>query len=480
MNFRSILYINGILILALALSMAIPMAVDLYMNHHDWKVFFLCMTLGLFLGGALVLNNRGSRLSLNRREAFLVIVSCWLTASLLGTLPFVFSDIDLTFSLAFFESVSGVTTTGSSVIANIEMAPPGILIWRAMLQWLGGMGTLLMAASILPFLGIGGMQIFRSDQSDQEKALTRSTKMTLTLGSLYAILTLLCATAYSLTGMGRLDAAAHAMSTLSTGGFSTHELSFGHFDNQALEIIAILFMITGSLPFFILLKGLKGDARSIFQDSQIRAFLLILAGSCLIVTGFLHLHHEIALDEAFRSASFQTVSVITGTGFTTANYNLWGSFIVGLFFFLMAIGGCAGSTSGGIKIFRIQIFFLLIAQHIQRLFYPHGVFVKNYNAKPIPADVPVSVLGFLFVYAGGFLALALALSLTGVDVMTALSGAIAALSNTSLGMGDVIGPTGHYKDLPESAHWILSAGMLLGRLEIIVALVILQPFFWTK
>lgn len=478
MNFRPILFIIGVLVSLLSLSMILPILIDLYRSNPDWKVFFLCMMLGLFFGGALLLNTLGSDTILSRRQTFVLIVTGWLSAALVGTLPFMFSTLNLSFSQAFFESVSSLTTTASSVISNIEEAPPGILIWRALLQWLGGLGTILMAISIMPFLKIGGMQLFRSDQGYKEKVVSRTAHLMISITLIYLVLTLLCILSYRLGGMTRFDAFAHALTTISTGGLSTREHSFGYFENPELRILAIIFMILGSLPFILLLKGLKGDFKSLISDSQVKAFFAILVLSSFIVSSYLLIIHTLPAQEAFLNGTFQTVSLITGTGFTSQNYNLWNDFILMLFLFLIAVGGCAGSTSGAIKIFRLQIFATVIRQQIQKLFYPHSVFISRYNSIPLQNDVPLSVLGFLFLYALCFTLLALALSLTGLDVMTSISGALSALSNTGPGMGDFIGPMGSHANLPESAHWILCIGMLLGRMEIIAVLILFQPLFW--
>jgi trk system potassium uptake protein TrkH len=478
MNLRPILFAIGLLLCVMSLSMLIPIFFDLYRGDSDWRVFCLCMALGLFLGGALLLSNHSTEITFNRRQIFLVIILGWLSAALLGSLPFVFSSLDLTFSEAFFEATSGVTTTGATNIPDLDLAPPGILIWRALLQWMGGIGTLLMALTVMPFLKIGGMQIFRAEQAQSENVLPQTHKLAGSIVLTSVVITLLCTLVYNLAGMGRFDALAHALTTISTGGFSTHNASIGYFENPHLQIWVIFFMICSAIPFIVLLKGFQGDMRAFLSDSQLKAYACLLILASVIIALYLCIYQEIPASDALLNGTFHTVSLLTTTGFTTANYNLWGGFTIAFFFFLMTIGGCGGSTSGGIKIFRFQIFFSIIRQQVRRLFFPHGVFAANYNGQPIPPDAPLSVVSFLFLYAACFAGLSLALAFTGVDTMTALSGAMASLSNTGPGLGDLIGPAGNYSALPEDAKWILCLGMFLGRLEIIPVLILMQPLFW--
>ena len=479
-DFRPIAYVIGILLSTLAVGMALPMLVDLYYGNSDWKVFFLCILTTAFFGGVLVLSNTGDSLVINTRQGFLMITLSWGVLSLFAALPFWFSTIGLSFTDAIFESVSGITTTGSTVIVGLDYAPPGILLWRAILQWLGGIGIILMALSVMPFLKVGGMQLFRTELSENEKALPRTAQFANTIGWIYVVLTLICAVAYHLTGMSIFDAFAHAMTTISTGGFSTYDTSFSHYDTPWTEMVAITFMIVGSLPFILYLKAMKGSLHSLINDSQVRWFLSILALSTFILFLVLLWHTPMGGSKALIKSAFNATSIMTGTGFVSDDYQQWGGFAMSLFFFLMVVGGCAGSTTCGIKIFRFQVLYAVTNIQFKKLLHPHGVFIPHYGSKPIPEGVPSAVMSFFFMYALCFALLAMALSFVGLDFLTAMSGAATGISNVGPALGDIIGPAGNFQPLPDSAKWILSAGMLLGRLELFTVLVMFSPNFWRR
>lgn len=478
MDLRPVLYVIGVLLTILAISMVIPMLADLYFGHEDWKVFFLCIIITAFFGGSMILSNSGQTFTIGTRQAFLMITLSWFALALFASLPFKMGQLDLSFTDSFFEAMSGITTTGSTIMTGLDSAPPGILMWRAILQWLGGIGIIIMAMSVLPFLNIGGMQIFKTELSESEKVLPRTAQLSSSIGLIYLVLTLACIVAYMMSGLQTFDAVAHALTTISTGGFSTFDSSFGNFPNVSTEIVAIIFMIVGSLPFVLYLKAVHGSLRPFTEDTQVRWFMAIVAGSVIITVIYLVFQQGSNPGEALRRATFNIVSLITGTGYTNGNYNQWGGFAVSLLFFLMVVGGCAGSTTCGIKIFRFQVFYTVCKVQIQKLIHPHGVFIANYNGKPLAPDVPMSVMSFLFLYALTFVILAIALSFVGLDFLTAMSGAVTSISNVGPGLGHIIGPSGTFAPLPDSAKWILSAGMLLGRLEIFTVLVLLSPNFW--
>lgn len=478
MDLRPILYVNGILITILAISMGLPLLADLYFGNPDWKVFLLCIVITAFFGGSLVLSNSGQVHNINTKQAFMLITTSWCSLAFFAALPFTMSQMDMNFTDSYFEAMSGLTTTGSTVIDTLEQSPPGILLWRAILQWLGGIGIIIMAMSILPFLNVGGMQIFRTELSESEKVLPRTAQLASSIGLIYLVLTLACTVAYMMSGMQTFDAVAHALTTISTGGFSTFDTSFAHFPNISTEIVAIIFMLAGAIPFVLYLKAAQGNLRPLFKDVQVQGFAGIVVASIIITSIYLILNDYMHIGEALIHSSFNIISLITGTGYVNYDYYQWGPFIVTLFFMLMAVGGCAGSTSCGIKIFRFQVFYAVAKVQIQKLIHPNGVFIASYNNKPLPADVPMSVMSFLFLYALSFALLAIALSMVGLDFLTAMSGALTSISNVGPGLGDTIGPTGTFKSLPDSAKWILSAGMLIGRLEIFTVLVMLSPNFW--
>ena len=375
--------------------------------------------------------------------------------------------------------MSGITTTGSTVIKGLDEAPAGILLWRALLQWLGGIGIIVMAVAIMPMLQIGGMQLFRMESSDRsEKVMPRVRQISTAIGLVYLALTAICAAALGLAGLSGFDAIAHAMTTIATGGFSTRDGSIGHFANPLAESIIVVFMILGSLPFVLYLQAMRGTPGAILRDTQVRWFMSVVVFFALTVGLWHHWANDAPLLRALQLSVFNVISIITGTGYTSADYSTWGGFAVGVFFFLMFIGGCAGSTTCGIKIFRYQVLYATAEAQIRRLIQPHGVFIAHFNRRPITEDVSGSVMGFFFLFVASFAVLAMLLSLLGLDMVTALSGAATAICNVGPALGDIIGPSGYFGPMPDAAKWILSAGMLLGRLELFTVLVLFSPAFW--
>jgi trk system potassium uptake protein TrkH len=463
----------------LALAMSLPALVDAATGHSDWQVFLASAGLTLFIGVSLILTMRGGDMAIGIRDAFILTIGSWLGVTLFASLPFVFSGLNLSFSDAFFEAMSGITTTGATVIVNLDNAPPGILLWRALLQWLGGIGIIVTAVAMLPMLKVGGMQLFRMESSDTtEKVLPRAAQISTAIGAIYFILTAVCAIAYWVAGMPGFDAIAHAMTTIATGGFSTSDASLGAFATPSIEWIAVVFMIVGSLPFVLYLQAVRGRPMSLFRDTQVRWFLSIALTLVIIVVLILSFTQDFGSGQSLRLSAFNTISILTGTGYSTAAFDNWGPFALTIFFLIMFVGGCAGSTTCGIKIFRFQILYETATAQIRRLVQPHGIFIPYYNRSPITDEVAMSVMSFFFIYVLVFIVLALGLSALGLDFLTALSGAATAISNVGPGLGPVIGPDGTFTTLPDAAKWLLSAGMLLGRLELFTILVLFAPAFW--
>lgn len=480
MDMRPILYVIGILLCTLAASMILPIIADLAVDHKNWKVFLLCMTFTFFFGGALVLTNSGERFHMTVRQTFVMTTLSWIVLAIAGAAPFALSDIRLGIADSFFESVSGITTTGATVMTGLDDAPPGVLLWRAILQWLGGIGFIVMALSVLPFLKVGGMQLFQTESSESEKALPRATQLAASIGLIYFGLTVICMSCYKLSGMTAFDAIAHSMTTIATGGFSTFDASFSDFDTAWAEITAIVFMLMGGLPFILYVKALRGNWSALFRDSQVQAFFSIVTLAIITMIAFLVIQNDEPFWEALRRASFSVVSIITGTGYTNGDYGSWGGFAVILIFFLMVVGGCAGSTTCGIKVFRFQVLYAVTMAQLKQLIHPHGIFTPHYNHQALPKGIASAVMGFFFVYALSFSMLAIGLSFVGLDFMTAMSGAVTSISNVGPGLGDIIGPTGTFQPLPDSAKWMMCAGMILGRLELFTVLVLFLPTFWLK
>lgn len=479
LDFRPILFILGLLLTTLALAMSLPALVDAATGHADWQVFLASAGLTLFIGVSLILTMRGGDMAIGIREAFVLTIGSWLGVTLFASLPFVFAELNLSFADAFFEAMSGITTTGATVIVNLDAAPPGILLWRALLQWLGGIGIIVTAVAMLPMLKVGGMQLFRMESSDTtDKVLPRAAQIATAIGAIYFILTAICAIAYWAAGMPGFDAVAHAMTTIATGGFSTSDDSLAAFATPGIEWIAVVFMIVGSLPFVLYLQAVRGRPMSLFRDSQVRWFLSLALALVIIVVLILLLTQDFSSAQSLRLSAFNTISILTGTGYSTAAFDNWGPFALTIFFLIMFIGGCAGSTTCGIKIFRFQILYETATAQIRRLVQPHGIFIPYYNRSPITDEVSMSVMSFFFFYVLVFIALALGLSALGLDFLTALSGAATAISNVGPGLGPEIGPNGTFTNLPDAAKWLLSAGMLLGRLELFTILVLFAPAFW--
>jgi len=478
-DFRPIFFVIGVLLTTIAIAMLLPAIADGLKGNPDWKVFLASSGFTLFIGTCLIFVNRTGDSRLTVRQAFVLTTFSWIIISGFAALPFVFSDLGLSYTDGYFEAMSGLTTTGSTVIVGLDNAPPGILLWRALLQWLGGIGIIVTAIAILPMLRVGGMQLFRTESSDQsEKILPRAAQLSGAIGLIYLLLTVLNGLAYWVAGMSPFQALCHGMTTISTGGYSTSDMSLGQFDDAAIEGIATIFMVLGSLPFVLYLQAVRGETWALFRDTQVRWFMGIVIVALTAMTGWQWIANQTPLDDAVRYSAFNTISIITGTGYSTADFSAWGSFALPVFTVLMFIGGCTGATTGGVKIFRIHVLAQTAWIQVLQLIQPHGVFLSKFNRRPIPDSVPPSVMGFFFLFMICFAAIAMALSLMGLDYVTSISGAATSIANVGPGLGPIIGPSGTFQTLPDGAKWLLSAAMLLGRLELFTVLVLLVPRFW--
>ena len=478
-DLRPSLYVIGFLLATLAIAMVLPVLVDLAAGNPDWQVFLASAALTLFVGITLVLGFRVRRFRLTVRETFILTTVSWAAITAFASLPFAFSSLGLSAADAYFEAMSGLTATGSTVIAGLDRAPPGLLLWRALLQWLGGIGIIVMAVAILPMLGVGGMQLFRSESSDQaEKLLPRAAPFATSITLIYGGLTMIWAAALWAAGMSPFEAICHAMTTIATGGYSTSDGSIGHFASAWVDGIVIVGMLVGGMPFVLYLGAVRGNWSGLWRDGQVRWFLAICAAMALMLGAWQWWTMDAAPLNALRYATFNVVSVITGTGYATASYDQWGTLAMTMLFFLMFVGGCTGSTTGGIKVFRYQVLFAAAQVQIRQLVRPHGVFVPHFNGKPVPEGVPWSVTGLFFLFFLAFAAVALGLALLGYDFVTSVSGAATAIANVGPGLGPTIGPDGNFAGLDESAKWLLAAAMLLGRLELFTVLVLFVPSFW--
>jgi trk system potassium uptake protein TrkH len=479
MNFKPIFYVNGLLLLALAVAMLFPALVDLYRAHEDWKVFAVAMLVTSFAGFAMVFINQQKSFHMQHREIFVMTSLSWVLMAAFGALPFCFAADPLTFTQGFFEAMSGLTTTGSTVYTGLDTMPAGLLLWRALLQWIGGIGFIVVAIAILPLLKISGMQLFKSQSfGEVEKALPRANQIAAYLCSVYAGLTILCAALYYASGMTVFEAICHAMTTVSTGGFSTSDSSLGHFASGTIEAIALAFMLAASLPFLLFLRLFRGSFKGFFRDSQVRAFLLLVATLSIIVTAYLLLTGRYGLIESLRHGTFMVVTIITTTGFATQDYMTWGPFAAGMAFLITFMGGCSGSTSGGLKTFRLQILWKLMSQQLKSLILPNSISNVTYNGKRVSDNDLAAVAGLFFIYIATWIVASILLSLCGLNVITAMTGAATAISNVGPGLGAIIGPAGNFSTLDAAPVWILSASMLLGRLEFMTLVILLMPRFW--
>ncbi|MCA8887323.1 MAG: TrkH family potassium uptake protein [Parvularculaceae bacterium] len=484
---RPVLLVTGVLVGVLGVTMLLPLIADLVAedpaDRANWSAFGVSAIIAVFFGAALAATSWGRIDQITVKQGFLLTASSWVALVAFSALPIALGAFHMSYTDAFFEAMSGLTTTGATVIEGLDDAPPGLLLWRSMLQWFGGVGVIIMAFAVLPALKVGGMQVFKREAWDtSEKFVANAATYSLALSAIYALFTALCFLLLWAFGMTPFDAINHAMTTVATGGYSTKDASLGAFlssDGPPLDLIVSAFMIIGSLPFGIFLAAiLRGQVDRLVTDSQIRFFLGTLALLTFVMLVYVYARFDVDLLTAFRLSIFNVTSIITGTGYATADYNSWGGFAVGFFFCIMFIGGCAGSTSCGLKIFRIQVALAALMVYARRLAHPNGVFVAHYNGRPIGDDVFVAVLSYFFVYFAGFATLAVLLSGFDLDTITAISSAASAVANVGPGLGEMVGPAGNFADLPDGAKWLMSAGMLFGRLEFFTLLVLFAPSFW--
>ena len=476
---KTVFFIIGILLIVLGTFMLVPYSIQILYDEKSHS-FLSSSFITIFIGVLLVLTNLQKENRLNLQQTFLFSTSAWITIALFGSIPFVLSNLNLSISDAFFESMSGITTTGSTIIVQLDSASKSIPLWRAIMQWLGGIGIIVMAITVLPLLKVGGMQLFKMESSDNpEKILPRTVEIASIIILIYLFLTLSCAVFYWFFGMGVFDSIAHSMTTIATGGFATHNDSIGYFKSSNIEIVATIFIVLGSVPFISYLKFLKGNKKIFFQDVQIRGLIYLILISIIVMFFYLLLNNnENSLMEGLRISSFNVVSILSGTGYVTDDFGLWGKFPLIFFLFLMFIGGCAGSTACGIKIFRLQMLFLFLNNQVKKIFSPNSISVIKYNNQKISESYINSVIIFIFAYLFLFMFLAILLSISGLDFLSAISGAATSISNVGPGLGEMIGPNGNFKSIPDISKWILSFGMLLGRLELFAVLVSFIPSFW--
>ncbi|HIF50955.1 MAG TPA: potassium transporter [Thiotrichaceae bacterium] len=475
--------ILGILLSLFSLTMFPPLAISLFSSDGTTVPFISAFALILSIGLALWFPVRHVREELRLRDGFVVVVLFWVGLGITGCVPLILSDTpELSITDAIFESISGLTTTGATIITGIDSLPQSILFYRQELQWLGGMGIIVLAVAILPMLGIGGMQLYRAETPGPVKDTKLTPRITETAKALWYVylgITIACALAYWLAGMSLFDAVAHSFSTVSIGGFSTHDASMGYFNNSSIEMVAILFMFFSGINFSLHFMAWRHTSvKPYWYDSELRTYLSILLIVCLLCVAYrLALNHPENNIHVIRDSIFQAVSIMTTTGFTTTDYQHWPGFLPMLLLFSSFIGACAGSTGGGIKVIRIMLLFKQGMREIKRLIHPSAIFIIKVGNKPIPERIVEAVWGFFAVYIAIFIFLLMALMAAGLDQVTAFSAIAACLNNLGPGLGDV---SRHYGNINDFAKWILCFAMLLGRLEIFTLLVLFTPTFWRR
>ncbi len=417
---------------------------------------------------------------LKPRYMFVLTVSSWFIIALFSSLPFYLSDLGISAADAFFEGTSGITTTGATVLSGLDDMDRDLLIWRSILQWIGGIGIIGMFVAVLPFLRVGGMRLFATESSEwTDKALPRMKTLSRGLLVVYLAFSIIAVVTYWFSGMTLFDAFNHGLTSIATGGFSTSDLSMGKF-NDLILMEATFFMIIGSLPFFLFVREMHGQHGVLFRDQQVRLFLAILFFVPLFLTLYRWMVSPVPFDPIHNYAStlFNVTSVVTTTGYASEDYSAWGPLAFVLFFFLMFVGGCSGSTAGGMKIFRFQLSLIILREQLMRLLHPRAVLTRNYNGRAVSDEIISSMIAYTFIFLLCLLLITVALAAMQLDFVTALSGALTSLTNVGPGLGDIIGPAGNFGPLPDAAKWVLSVGMLMGRLEILSVVIVLSPAFW--
>jgi len=479
-NYKTVFFTLGILQIILGISMVFPIIIQIIFDELD-SSFISASLITIIFGTLFFLSNLDHDKKLSLQNAFLLTALSWLSIAVFSSLPFIFSNLNLSITDSFFESMSGITTTGSTIITDLNSSPKAILLWRALLQWLGGIGIIVMAITLMPIMNVGGMQLFKVSSGDaSEKILPKTKEITLRLILIYLILTFLCSFFYNICGMKFFDSLTHSMTTIATGGFSNYNESIGYFNSIKIEIVAMIFIILGSIPFISYIKFLSGKKNIFYTDAQIKSFIKIIFYSIIILFFYLTIFNKSFSGVSLRSISFNVISILTGTGYVTQKFDGWGSFPLIYFLILMFIGGCAGSTACGIKIFRVQILYLFLKNQLKKIIYPRGIFVIKYDNNNVNDKFMASIIAFIYLYIIIFFIITAMLSLSGLDFTTSISGAATSISNVGPGLGELIGPNGNFSQLPDFSKWILSFGMILGRLELFAILVLFLPSFWIK
>lgn len=478
---QPVLMINGYLISVMGIAMLFPAALDMYLSKADWSHFLSSSIISLFIGLSLFLANRMSIKKITLQQGYLITVVGWVSLTLLGTIPFLLYKVVPGFADAFFETMSGLSTTGATIMTDIEALPKAVLLWRSILNCLGGIGIVMFAVALLPFLGIGGMQIFQRENSDiDDKFMPKFNYIAKRIMLVYTLLLAACAVCLYVAGMGWFDAVNHAMATIATGGLSTKNASIGFFNSLGIETVIAIFMILGSLPMTFYIMVIQNQDMHSLRTQQVVTFLQVLAFYIAGMSCWLVFNGVYDFGEALRYSSFNIISIVTSTGFVSTDYMNWGVFAGTAFIIFALTGGCTGSTAGSIKIFRWQVIFAFIRKSLTISTEPNRVLPVKIGTLSVNNQVIASVFVFFAGYMVALAVFSLLVALTGQPFEIAFSSVIACLTNSGPGIGAVVGPSGNYSSLSDTAKYVLSSAMLLGRLEVVTILVIFTRSFWRR
>ncbi len=459
--------------------MLLPLTLIVTGDAPDSMAFLTSSLVTAVVGFVLFYFNRHTLQHLTTRKMFMITAVNWISVAAFAGIPFHLSKLHMSITNAVFESVSGITTTGSTVLTGLDSLPRDILLWRSITQWLGGIGIIAMAVTILPFLRVGGMRLFKTESSDWSDKATPQIRVQLQyLSMVYIFLTCVCLLYYWAFGMPVFEAVNHAMTTISTGGYSTSDNSIGNFQSHAILWGTVVFMALGGLPFTIYVHFLINRRFSFTGDSQVKAYILLLIIAGTFMSLYLYDTGIMTLDDALIQGFLNTTSIMTTTGYVSTDYGKWGGGALAVFFFLTFVGGCSGSTSGGIKIFRFQLFWLYLREQLVRSVHPNAIISMEYNNRIVTKDVISSSISFMYMAMWSYAMLTIILSLSGLDLITSITGAMTALMNVGPGLGDIIGPSGSFQTLPDFTKWVLCFGMLLGRLEYLALYILFTPHYW--
>lgn len=479
---QPVLMFNGYFISVLGTAMLMVGAYDIYMTSASWSYFLSAALLSLFIGVGLLLSNKTDSHTLSMKQGYLLTVTSWVSMSFAATLPFVFYDSGLSFADVFFETVSGISGTGATVFADVESLPKQILLWRSILNLLGGIGVVIFASALLPFLGIGGMQIFQRENSDvNDKFMPKFHYIAKRIILVYAVLVAACVASLYFAGMNWFDAINHGFSAAATGGFSTKNNSIAFYDSPKIEAVIVLFMLLSALPMTFYVMLLQNKTEQSVRSAQVGAFFKVVAVSVLIMAVWLRFKGICgSFTEALRYAAFNVVSVITTCGLSSADYLTWGSFAVLFFAIIMFVGGCSGSTTGSIKIFRWQVLASFLKQAVIMAIEPKRMVVLKIKKFVIDGQVVASVMIFVTMFFATAGVLVLLLALSGVDATTSMAAVFGCITNVGPSFIKSLGPSGNYGAFSPFVKYVLAAAMLLGRLEILTILIVFTRNFWRR